>query len=94
MPDEKTTVWFGEVARTMGEDASAVLAQLPDGIYPEPEPACATCPVADWYLTKKALRCFCAEHRFIAWVSNEDPVIVCDARERRLRDGEAAGEQD
>lgn len=81
---EEAPVWFGKVERLMGEDDSAVLAQLPVGVYPDPEPACATCPAKDWYLTRKALRCFCTEHRFVSWVSNEDPVMACDARDRLI----------
>jgi hypothetical protein len=86
---EKVTVPFGIVERLAGDDHSAVLAQLPTSVYPDPEPACATCPAADWYLTAKHLRCFCKEHRVIAWVSDDDPVLACDARERLIEEAEA-----
>lgn len=88
-PTEQAPVWFGAVARQMGDDDSAVLKQLPDGIYPDPEPACATCPAKDWYLTAKALRCYCTVHGIISWVSNDDPVMACDARERLIEEAEA-----
>lgn len=87
---ESVEAWFGPIERRMGEDDSAVLARLPKSEYPDPEPACATCPAKDWYLTKKALRCYCNEHRYISWVSNDDPVLVCDARERLIEEADAA----
>lgn len=86
---EQVTVSFGTVSRLTGEDDSPVLSQLPNDIYPNPEPGCATCPGADWYLTAKHLRCFCKEHRVISWVSNDDPVMVCDARERLIEEAES-----
>ncbi|KQN01204.1 hypothetical protein [Sphingomonas sp. Leaf25] len=83
---EQVKTWFGSVERCMGKDDSSVLAQLPVGIYPNPEPACATCPAKDWYLTRKGLRCYCSEKNVVAWVSNDDPVIACDARERLIKE--------
>jgi hypothetical protein len=84
---EQAPVWFGSVKRLMGDDDSSVLAQLPESIYPNPEPACATCPAKDWYLTARELRCYCKEHGVISWVSNDAPIMACDARERLI--GEA-----
>ncbi|MDH7972991.1 hypothetical protein QH494_12460 [Sphingomonas sp. AR_OL41] len=81
--------WFGAVEQLAGADDSVVLAQLPKGAYPDPKPSCATCPAKDWYLTKKGLRCYCQEHRYVSWVSNDDPVLVCDARERLIRDAQS-----
>lgn len=86
--NESVEAWFGPIERRMGEDDSVVLSRLPKNEYPDPDPACATCPAKDWYLTKKALRCFCKEHQFISWVSNEDPVLVCDARERLIKEAD------
>ena len=93
--DTKETVeaWFGPIDRRMGKDDSVVLAGLPKDQYPNPEPACATCPAKDWYVTRKALRCFCKEHQYTSWVSNEDPVLVCDARERMIEEDDAAARQ-
>lgn len=88
--NEFVEVWFGAIERRMGEDDSVVLARLPKTVYPDPEPACASCSAKDWYLTKKGLRCFCNEHRFISWVSNDDPVLICDARERLIEEADAA----
>ena len=88
--NESVTAWFGSIERRIGEADSIILARLPRSEYPDPKPACATCPAKDWYLTKKALRCFCREHRFVSWVSNEDPVLVCDARERLIEESDAA----
>lgn len=84
LPSEEAAVWFGSVNRLMGEDDSGVLAQLSKKEYPDPEPACATCPAKEWYLTRKELRCYCTEHRVISWVSNENSVMACDARERLI----------
>lgn len=86
---EQAPVWFGSVKRLMGEDDSNVLAQLPKEIYPDPEPACATCPAKDWYLTVKKLLCYCQERGIISWVSNEDPIMVCETRERLIADVQA-----
>jgi len=87
---EQAPVWFGSVKRLMGEDDSNVLAQLPKDIYPDAEPACATCPAKDWYLTAKELRCYCKERGVISWVSNDAPVMACDARERLIADAQAS----
>jgi hypothetical protein len=84
LPTEEVQLWFGPVTRLVGRGDSAVLAQLPVGVYPDPEPGCASCPAKDWYLTRKGLRCFCTSKNVIAWVSNDDPVLVCDARERLI----------
>ena len=86
---EKVAAPFGTASRLAGRDDSPVLAQLSSPHYPDPEPACATCPGADWFLTAKHLRCFCKEHRVISWVSNDDPVLVCDARERLIEEADA-----
>lgn len=86
---ENISVWFGAVDRLMGEDDSRVLAQLPVDVYPNPEPACATCPAKDWYLTAKELRCYCKERGVISWVSNDAPVMACDTRERLVEDAQA-----
>lgn len=85
---ETATVWFGTVKRTIGKSDSSILKQLPKSMFPNPEPACATCPAKDWYLTLKQLRCYCTHHRFVSWVSNTDPVMVCDAREQMINEGE------
>ncbi len=86
LPTEEVQLWFGTVTRLVGRRDSPVLAQLPVNVYPDPEPACASCPAKDWYLTRKGLRCFCGEKNVVAWVSNGDPVLVCDARERLILD--------
>ncbi|MGY2735040.1 hypothetical protein [Sphingomonas sp. UYP23] len=85
-PSEQVPMWFGPVTRLVGEDESKVLAQLPVGIYPDPEPACATCPASDWYLTMKELRCYCTARGNISWVSNDAPVMACDTREQLIQD--------
>lgn len=83
---EQVSVWFGSVNRLMGEDDSKLLAQLPVGVYPDPESACATCPGKDWYLTTKELRCYCTARGVISWVSNDAPVMACETRERLIVD--------
>jgi len=87
---EKVGVWFGEVEVSAGADDSAILAQLPEGAYPDPKPACATCPAKDWYVTKKGLRCYCHELHYVSWVSNDDPVLACEARERLIHEAQPA----
>lgn len=87
--EESAPVWFGPVQRSVGKRDSAVLAQLPESQYPKPDPACATCPAKSWYLSAKRLHCWCKEHRFISWTSNEDPVIACDEREKLIEDDNA-----
>lgn len=82
---EQIPVWFGAVERLMGDNDSVVLAQLPNGVYPDPEPACATCPGKDWYVTAKELRCYCNPRGVVSWVSNEGPVMACDTRERLIK---------
>ncbi|BCA59479.1 hypothetical protein [Sphingomonas sp. HMP6] len=94
---EQVPMWFGSISRIMGADDSTLLAQLPMGIYPDPEPACATCPAKDWYLTAKELRCYCTARGVISWVSNDAPVMACDAREQLIEDAEdraGAGQTD
>ena len=81
---EEVQLWFGAASRLVGRHDSPVLAQLPLSVYPDPVPACASCPAKDWYLTAKGLRCFCTEKNVVAWVSNADPVLACDARERLI----------
>jgi hypothetical protein len=87
---EKVELWFGEVEVSVGAEDSAILAQLPAGAYPNPKPSCATCPAKDWYLTRKGLRCYCHERHYVSWVSNEDPVLGCDARERLIQEARLA----
>jgi len=91
LPTEQVPVPFGTLTRLVGRHDSAVLGQLPATVYPDPVPACASCPAKDWYLTTKGLRCFCGEKNVVAWVSNADPVLVCDARERLIVE-DAAGD--
>lgn len=92
MPTETIDMWFGPVTRLAGEYNSKVLAQLPSGAYPDPAPACASCPGKDWYLTAKELRCYCTPRGVISWVSNDAPVMACDIRERLIADpGNRAG---
>lgn len=88
--DRETLIgWFGEIRQLIGKDDSVVLAQLPLEHRPDPRPACATCPARDWYLTAKGVRCYCKEHRFVSWVSNENPVLICEARERLIEEDDA-----
>lgn len=87
---DKVDSWCGEIQHLPGRRDSPILTQIPPAYYPSPEPACATCPAKDWYLTRNGLRCRCAEKRVISWVSNEDPVLACDTRERLLEEEEAA----
>ncbi|WP_375392887.1 hypothetical protein [uncultured Sphingomonas sp.] len=91
---EQVPVWFGSVKRLLGEDDSKLLAQLPKGIYPDPEPACATCPGKDWYLTAKELRCYCTPRAIVSWVSNEAPVMACDTRERLIENADKRSRAD
>jgi hypothetical protein len=81
---------FGEIQQLIGKDDSVVLAQLSDEHRPDPWPACATCPARDWYLTVKGLRCYCNEHRYVSWVSNDNPVLMCEARERLIEEDAVA----
>ncbi len=39
MSSKTAPVWFGSVTQLIGAGDSAVLAQLPVGVYPDPEPA-------------------------------------------------------
>ncbi len=94
MRTETVDMWFGSVTRLAGEYDSEVLTQLPYGVYPDPPPACASCPGKDWYLTAKELRCYCSARGIISWVSNDAPVMICDARERLIADLENRGEAD
>lgn len=80
---------FGAMTRFVGKGESRLLMQLPGGHYPDPEPACALCPAASWYVTRKRLHCWCAERSYVSWVSNDDPVLVCDDCERLIMDEEA-----
>lgn len=91
---EKVTTALGEVERFKGKHTSPVLAQLPGYAYPNPRPGCATCPAADWWITVKHLRCWCTERGFVSWVSNEDPVMVCDPREELILEEEKAARAD
>ncbi|PCG13081.1 hypothetical protein [Sphingomonas adhaesiva] len=86
LPIEDVELWFGPANRLVGRKDSAALAQVPHDVYPNPVPACAACPAMDWYLTRKSLRCFCTAKNVIAWVSDEDPVLVCDTRERLIEE--------
>lgn len=85
-PVEHVPTWFGSVKRRTGDNDSHVLTQLPVGVYPDPKPACASCPGKDWYLTAKELRCYCTPRGIISWVSNDAPVMACDTRERLIAD--------
>jgi hypothetical protein len=85
---EQVPMWFGSVTRLVGDDDSRVLGEMPTGIYPDPEPACATCPAKDWYVTAKELRCYCSARGVISWVSNDAPVMLCDTRDKLIEDAE------
>ena len=75
---------FGPMSRSIDEGGNSVLLQLPGASYPNPEPCCAVCPAASWYVTLRDLRCWCAERSYVSWVSDHDPVLVCDDCERLL----------
>lgn len=94
LPTEEVHLPFGIVHRLVGRHDSPVLAQLSLTVYPDPVPACASCPAKDWYLTAKGLRCFCTEKNVVAWVSNADPVLACDARERLIAEDAAERSDD
>ncbi len=81
---------FGVMARSVGKSESKVLQQVPGEHYPNPEPACALCPAASWYLTRRSLRCWCAERSYVSWLSDDDPVLVCDDCERLVMEEEAS----
>ena len=78
-----------KVPDRQGTSSSFVLSSLSVPDYPAPEPACATCPAAVWYLTTKGPQCRCEAHGFVSWVSNVNPVLACDTRERLLNEAES-----
>ncbi len=63
---------------------SFVIEILPIELRPSPLPACASCPVSDWYNTMKVLRCYCVPKRAMVWMRNEDAIMNCDAREKAV----------
>jgi hypothetical protein len=81
---------FGAMSRSVGTGGSGTLMQLPGEHYPNPEPACALCPAASWYVTRKSLRCWCAERSYVSWLSDDDPVLVCDDCERLVMEEDAS----
>lgn len=87
---EKINTPFGSMNRSIGKSRNSVLLQLPAESYPNPEPCCALCPAASWYVTRRDLRCWCAERSYVSWVSDHDPVLACDDCERLLKEEEDA----
>jgi len=81
---------FGPMTRSVGRSVHTVLVQLPAERYPYPEPSCAICPAASWYVTLRDLRCWCAERSYVSWVSDHDPVLVCSDCERLVMEEEQA----
>ena len=48
------------------------------------------CPLAMWYATKEALRCFCGRTHGIVWTMEDPPILKCDGRELALLQMQAA----
>jgi len=63
---------------------SPVIEGLAPEARPSPSPACETCPLAMWYATKEALRCFCGRTHGIVWTMEDPPILKCDGRELAL----------
>lgn len=80
--EEEINTPFGRMTRSIGKSRISLLLQLPAASYPNPEPCCALCPAASWYVTLTGLRCWCSERSYISWVSDHDPVLACDDCER------------
>lgn len=47
-------------------------------------------PLAMWYATKEALRCFCGRTHGIVWTMEDPPILKCDGRELALLQMQAA----
>lgn len=92
--EEKINTPFGSITRSIGKSRISVLLQLPAESYPDPEPCCALCPAASWYLTLRGLHCWCAERSYVSWVSDHDPVLACDDCERLIMEEAQAEKPD
>ena len=65
---------------------SPVLQNMKPELRPSPAPACETCPLAMWFLTKAPkskgpLKCFCSKMHQVVWDGREMPIMECDGRE-------------
>jgi len=65
---------------------SPILQQLAPGSWPQPSPACETCPASVWFASKQVLKCFCTRMHVIVWdnTNKEPPIMMCDGREIAL----------
>ena len=63
---------------------SPTLAALDAKHWPDPSPACETCPASLWWATAEQLKCFCTRMHVIVWDQVEAPVLRCDGRELAL----------
>ena len=69
---------------------SPVIESLAPEARPSPSPACETCPLAMWYATKEALRCYSGRTHGIVWTMEDPPILKCDGRELALLQMQAA----
>lgn len=83
LPGSRATTSADEVVQ-QPIHISPVIASLAPEARPSPSPACETCPLAMWYATKEALRCFCARTHGIVWTLEDPPIMKCDGRELAL----------
>jgi hypothetical protein len=73
---------------------SPTLARLPAESWPNPLPACASCPASGWYVTTSGLACYCTSYGRTVWSKVSPTVTACDGREKalaRLRSAATAG---
>ena len=71
----------------MNTNSSHTIASAPEPLRPPRELACATCPNSMWFLTSRALQCYCRMMYLISWQSGTKdagseaktlPVLACD----------------
>lgn len=63
---------------------SSLVAQLPKGFIPDPQPACASCPASMWRATTKRIDCLCRTAGKISWDGKQEPTLFCDGREAAI----------
>lgn len=83
-PDTRAQSAWDDSDHQQPMHVSPVIQSLAPEARPSPSPACETCPMAMWYATKEALRCFCARTHGVVWTLEDPPIMKCDGRELAL----------
>lgn len=73
-----------KLSETPSPYLSPLFKQWPKEHWPQPIPACATCPASMWRVTNSRIDCLCRSAHKISWDGRQEPTLFCDGRESAI----------